>query len=380
MKKNYKTSWITAAAATAGLVLFMTGNASAAITQQCGYCHTMHNSQDGAGSMLTPVGMGGSSSTINGALLRWDCIGCHTGNNEGAVPFVLRTDGEPGYVNGDDATGTANNSLAGGDFYWVDTGTDSTGHNVDLVIAADVAIGETPPGWDNTVDTDIHDAAASWSTQLTCSGTYGCHGDNSVDDSMASVSGAHHGQVDGTVDGTTVAKSYRFLNGILGKEDADHEYSRQANDHNQYKAVDRAKTDAADLGAQTTSTISYLCAKCHGKFHQGATDDGSVNASNAWIRHPTEYDIGNSSNAAYEAYGTTYLTAVPVGSTAVDSTLSTIAHDSDQAIVTCISCHRAHGSPYADLLRWDYATDCFATGSSGTAANCGCFKCHTDKD
>jgi predicted CXXCH cytochrome family protein len=40
------------------------------------------------------------------------------------------------------------------------------------------------------------------------------------------------------------------------------------------------------------------------------------------------------------------------------------------AIVTCISCHRAHGSPYYKLLRWDYA------GSIST----GCAYCHTSKD
>jgi len=52
-------------------------------------------------------------------------------------------------------------------------------------------------------------------------------------------------------------------------------------------------------------------------------------------------------------------------------------NNADDAIVTCISCHRAHGSQYADLLRWDYAT---MTAHNGTTGNVGCFQCHTSKD
>jgi len=48
--------------------------------------------------------------------------------------------------------------------------------------------------------------------------------------------------------------------------------------------------------------------------------------------------------------------------------------------VTCISCHRPHGSPYPDMLRWDYANDC-NTGNADTATEpCGCYSCHTTKD
>jgi hypothetical protein len=50
----------------------------------------------------------------------------------------------------------------------------------------------------------------------------------------------------------------------------------------------------------------------------------------------------------------------------------------DIAIVTCISCHRAHGSEYADLLRWDYTAG--TSAGSGTNLNSGCFVCHTTKD
>ena len=72
----------------------------------------------------------------------------------------------------------------------------------------------------------------------------------------------------------------------------------------------------------------------------------------------------------------------PVGSTdaamgAAGTVNSTVLQAAGDAIVTCISCHRAHGTPYADLLRWDYSNNCNA-GSDN--ADCGCFQCHTTKD
>ncbi|RLA81698.1 MAG: hypothetical protein DRG33_00080, partial [Deltaproteobacteria bacterium] len=40
--------------------------------------------------------------------------------------------------------------------------------------------------------------------------------------------------------------------------------------------------------------------------------------------------------------------------------------------VQCLSCHRAHGSPYPDMLRWDYRN------WPGGGMN-GCAVCHTSK-
>ncbi|NOR60144.1 MAG: hypothetical protein GQ469_05880, partial [Methanosarcinales archaeon] len=47
-------------------------------------------------------------------------------------------------------------------------------------------------------------------------------------------------------------------------------------------------------------------------------------------------------------------------------------------MVMCLSCHRAHGSPYPDALRWDYTK--MVAGDAGNWAGTGCFKCHADKD
>ncbi|MBU4209516.1 MAG: hypothetical protein KKD12_07595 [Proteobacteria bacterium] len=45
-------------------------------------------------------------------------------------------------------------------------------------------------------------------------------------------------------------------------------------------------------------------------------------------------------------------------------------------VVMCLSCHGAHATAYADILRWDY-TGMVTGGSSNTT---GCFVCHTTKD
>ena len=96
--------------------------------------------------------------------------------------------------------------------------------------------------------------------------------------------------------------------------------------------------------------------------------------SGVWIRHPSDVLIPN--EGEYAAY-TTYNPLAPAAKqtlTAGMETSDTVTPGSD--IVTCISCHRPHGSPYPDMLRWNYDT-CDA----GTANDeCGCYVCHTAKD
>lgn len=46
-------------------------------------------------------------------------------------------------------------------------------------------------------------------------------------------------------------------------------------------------------------------------------------------------------------------------------------------MVFCLSCHRAHGSPYPDMLRFDYSE---MQAGGGGATGTGCFKCHSAKD
>ncbi len=368
-------------------VVVMYGYADA-ISGVCSNCHTMHNSQDGASI---------TGGAPNDQLLNFGCVGCHTAStgpqdtNRG--PAILHTT-SPGALATDQGGGE---TLAGGDFYWVDNGDDAKGHNViDLpnVSGADGNMpgsGLTPPGWDpvatgsSFVAGQVAGGEATWTSQLTCAGQYGCHGDHSVAGSFPGIQGAHHNNAGGTASqattATTVGNSYRFLWGIKGLEEVDWNWSETAAKHNEYYGEDN--TVARDAGGLASygsrDTMSFLCAECHGVFH--GTIDSNAASGSPWVRHPTDIVLPNSGEyAEYNNDGGgsagPYSLEVPVARPAVPAdctNCSTVTPGTD--IVMCLSCHRAHGSPVNDNLRWDYATMI-----SGGGATNGCFTCHNDKN
>lgn len=358
-------------------VVLIAGSAYA-ISGVCSNCHTMHASQNG-----TLMGDG-----PHDYLLLYSCVGCHSGaagssTTANGAPIVLRTSGTPAGTGG-------GMSLAGGDFYWVDQGSDAKGHNVDVVVGSDVAIsaniGNQPPGWvSGTTDGANNTIAdATWTVQLTCAGSYGCHGDHSVSGNDAGIKGSHHGNP-GTnsqiTNPTTVGNSYRFLDRIKGKEDASWNWSENASNHNEYFG----STYNDPTGTIDKGTISFSCAECHGDFHTTADVGGTTTP---WLRHPTDIVLfsGNRGTTEYSMYNggngtlSTYSLVAPVARGTVPASSSSDVYvaqtDDDGAIVMCLSCHRAHGSEYADILRWDYAT--IQAGQGG--GNIGCFICHTTKD
>jgi predicted CXXCH cytochrome family protein len=325
----------------------------------------MHNSQNG----LSTVVSGPTPSLLNN-----NCVGCHSGTNAGnGTPFVFNT-GAPIY--GETGTENSTTTLAGGSFYWVNdaAGGDAAGHNVEGLASADATF-PTPPGFGSgfaAADGTLVGNGGGWpaNTQVTCAGVYGCHGTHDQVDDVQAVKGGHHSAAHGSVvpgSSPTSADSYRMLVGIAGYEDSDWEYtvSDGSIDHNQYKGVD------GPIGTDT-STIGYLCGECHGQFHQ------NTNSSSPWLRHPTDFDMANSTRADYAAYngGTgannPYSVITPVASVSINAPLSVVTPDTanDDTIVTCISCHRAHGTPYYKSLRWDYAN-----GIGGYCTNC-----HTSKN
>lgn len=337
----------------------------AKVTGQCGNCHTMHFSQGGA----APLDVKGNTATgPNDALLNTNCIGCHQGINSGGIrptPYVLQTS-EPAYS----STGTEGTSttLAGGNFYWVISSAlgDATGHNVSGIADVDGRLGTTPPG-------------GTEGAQLTCAGTSGCHGDRTVSGEVKSMLKSHHANdMTKWKDGSTLAKSYRFLYSVQGWEDLQYEYRPASNRHNKYYGIDRTSETENNNG-----TISSLCAKCHGNFHQGAGKiaSGTFGSSGVWLRHPTDFDMGRASSTdEYTAYnggsGSNNLYSVisPVATASKTELInSTIYTAADDAIVMCLSCHRAHGTPYQAILRWDYKA------WPGGGYN-GCAVCHTTKD
>ncbi|MBU0945745.1 MAG: hypothetical protein KJ804_19125 [Proteobacteria bacterium] len=319
----------------------------------------MHNSQDNL--WVT------DSGAPNPALLVADCIGCHTGQNNGinTVPYVFSTT-PPQYS--DTGTEADTNTLSGGNFYWVSNVDDRRGHNIFGLAGPDATL-TLPPGGD-----------ATFTGQLRCAGSMGCHGDRTVSEQISAVKGSHHYK-DHAIwqSGNTLATSYRMLNGIQGFGDDSYEYHPTDLQHNKYYGLDRtAEAETAE------GSISGQCAQCHKFYHNGAsslTTSGTF-GTGVWLRHPTDYDMSNAvSSNEYQLYNNSatygdniYSVISPVATADTSTTVnSKIFSQANDAVVMCLSCHRAHGSPYPAALRWDYK-------AWPAAGYNGCAVCHTAKN
>lgn len=328
------------------LLLLGVTSAYAAVSGSCANCHTMHNSQGG----VSEIDEGPSGSLTKGT-----CVGCHTGNNtvNGVMPYVFSPDG-PTY-------GT--DTLAGGNFYWV-TQDGKKGHNVKGIptMLEDGILNKAPGGIATCSETTgCHDSLFDIPTKAT--GCEGCH-----------LAPKHHAarQVEG-MPAKQEHGYFRFLSGHVGDligshgvegiEDIDWQHSKSETDHNEYLGVVSNNSTGGFAGVGGNTMTAY-CTGCHGNFHVQQNTMGS------WIRHPSDAKLP--SDGEYTAY-TVYDPEVPVARDAFNGVESTV--DSDD-MVMCLSCHRAHGSPYDDMLRWDYDTMIISGGSNdGT----GCFKCHSEK-
>ncbi len=324
--------------------LIFIDSADARVKGRCKDCHTMHNSR--GGMEVIRAGRVGpfASMTIGG------CLGCHGQNPNGTqniivqgnmrIPQVLHY-----FENGD---------LAGGNYIYVAEGHNpvySRGHNVEGISLQENPPMNAPPGFMAGVNIPGGTGPAFWSSQkqLTCAGTWGCHGNRTIEDQFASMSRAHH-EDDSEIDGSTVGKSYRFLYGIVGKEHRNWEYLASVNDHNGYKG---------DQTHSSTNTISYLCGECHAKFHPstnlGGSDEGGHAYNSVWRRHPSDISFSGVHadylDSEYQDY-VQYSLESPV------AYQNPTGHESKvdmESIIMCLSCHRAHASPYPDILRWDYS-------------------------
>ncbi len=307
----------------------------------CSDCHTIHNSQGGAAvafKMNASYTGYDTDATPNEMLLVSDCIGCHSSTGSATivdnVPIVF-------------STGAFSNPLAGGNFSYVRTD-DTYGHNVTGIKAQDGTLGLTPPG------------GSAMTSQLTCAGEFGCHGDRtSGKTNFSGMNKSHHIDDSGGTTGASTGLSYRFLDGVLGKEDADWEQDNVNTSHNEYKGSTGSSTE----------TVSYLCAQCHNDFHTWEGGPLEVGTASPWLRHPTDVALKNTGE--YANY-TTYSMTAPVARPNPDAVPSTSQVTPGTDIVMCLSCHRSHGSPYYKAMRWDIKT-------LGTAVS-GCGVCHTSKN
>ena len=349
MKKSLNI--LTIMLAVAAMVGLMSMPAMAKVTGVCGNCHTMHNSQGGTNMMINTTIDGTSGGTHGGgypALTRGSCVGCHTGDPDaGSTPYVSSTSSPDGGY------------LAGGNFWYV-TQDSANGHNVKGVpgIVADSTLTEAPGNQHSCGPSSCHatlfapDATIIGGGALD-TGCQGCH-----------LEPKHHAPQQTAGAPALEANGYfRFLsshisstNGVHGIEDDDWEFDATASNHNEY------------LGSTTSAnnTMTGYCVGCHGDFH-------TQEASGNWIRHPSDAVLP--STGEYTGY-TTYNPIVPVARPDLGAIAATelVANNSD--MVMCLSCHRAHGTPYGDLLRWNYGE--MLAGDNTKSG--GCFVCHTAKN
>jgi predicted CXXCH cytochrome family protein len=156
---------------------------------------------------------------------------------------------------------------------------------------------------------------------------------------------------------------------VKGYGDADWEQTNSTVKHNWYKGVS-VKYTTQGTKLATHQSITSFCAGCHSAFHDSDEISGEDGYKSPWLRHPTDILIWNKGGEyTGRDYKDAYSVEAPVAWTNID------APTKETAVVMCLSCHRPHGSPYKDLLRWDYSTMIAGGGGSG-----GCFTCHTTKD
>jgi len=117
----------------------------------------------------------------------------------------------------------------------------------------------------------------------------------------------------------------------------------------------RGGAGAEEIGRHTAyiSGMSEWCANCHEGMHSAMTSG---------LVHPVDVTLGAEISTNYNAYvtssemsgdqATAYLPLVPFEDDA--NTTSGTGGTTSASKVMCLTCHRAHASPYADAGRWDF--------------------------
>jgi predicted CXXCH cytochrome family protein len=306
-----------------GLLLVFSGTSMAfhdAGVAQCGGCHTMHNSEDGA--LVDPNSPDGNDWLLIDETPSDVCLSCH-GTSHGSV-FVSDPLAPPRLIGAGNFTylleDNLNDGHGGGDTLddgsWVDPiPGDAAGHNINAP-----SMGVGPDGTLSTAPGGTFPAS-----QLGCSSCHDPHGNTNFR--------LLYGQGRTVQDGL-----YTFVNnapvatglGIFGGAP-----EGNAN-HTAYN-----------------SGMSGWCGNCHGDYHN----------NNTQLIHPSGSAIGGTIANTYNLYNGTedqlgglqtsaYLAAVPFEDGA--NTTTSTAGPNGSGRVMCLTCHRAE--------RWSLGFQCNPAG------------------
>ena len=372
-----------------GLIFMSYKVAFAYVSGVCSKCHAMHFSQspwpmgwqvEGPNNYLLVKPSGGTHCS--------SCVACHSSDTSSTykdldgcmVPVVF-------YFGGSAPT----EYLAGGNFWWVkdDKGGDDTkGHNV-FEGEGDDYLTEAPGGKvgcgkANSCHANLHlPVEGMMGEGAVLNGKYGCEG--------CHIQVRHHARDHPNFESGYVNTAdqgwYRFLCGhnggapetfgVEGFEYKDWEagqpdLTQGTAQHNEYLGEEHSGGWGFSLGQTTTA----FCTGCHGDFHF------EQKSGTFWVRHPSDAVIPNTAGSEYADTGGVshlYDPLSPVAKITVDTTPDTTVNPGTD-MVMCLSCHRPHGSPYPDLLRWDYTQQIAGSDPDEVTLDQGCFYCHTTKD
>ncbi|MFH1147067.1 MAG: cytochrome c3 family protein [Pseudomonadota bacterium] len=326
--------------------------------------------------------VGGPAETgPSSSLTRGTCVGCHSSTDSSTIK-VIGSSRIPVVYN----TVAPVNELAGGNFYWVVQKGAEYGHNVMTIPRMTQDGLTTAPGSPTSLGgicASCHDRIADCTS---------CHYPYHHGDGAAPVVGSDAQTTD------TKAVYYRFLangsnahsgGGVMGIEDSDWEQTKSPDDHNVYAGGSIHRQGAEGMLGYDDGSMANYCAGCHTRLHNIA-DGGSASP---WLRHPNNYCLPDDRSREYYFYNSSsgtgtgpYNPDAPVARQdilAYTGDLSTVRPGEGKDQVFCLSCHRPHGTPYKDILRWAYSPDeggAMIAGTTGAGAKKGCFICHTTKD
>ena len=310
------------------------------------------------------------------------CVNCHSSDTSSTTYDIDVGSGKTVTVPVVYYTGASapTEYLAGGNFWWLAQGEDDKGHNVfennpddKHALAPGAAVGcYSVTGMCHQ---NIHQTNTLGMPGLI--GRQGCTKCHMVEDDFGSFPprGYHHADDSNPVVGSDVGDTdgyFRYLighqgglgYGVCGIEDSGWQANTAPGIHNEYLGFSGSKTAVGGLSV-LGHTMTGFCTGCHGNFH---VEQSGGN----WVRHPSDSVLPDETpDSEYEAY-TQYNPEAPVSRPSLTGWTvpsSTVTAGTDMSM--CLSCHRAHGSPYPHMLRWD-PTD--------TAANGSCATCHTRKE
>jgi len=336
----------------------------------------MHNSQGGT-AIGVQIGYAPTSGAKESLLRANGCLGCHatTGSGStgvGGAPIVYNTS-QPNY--GDSQPDGKKIGLAAGNFYWTTEASasgQSRGHSL-----AGIPYGDdtTLPNYQRgSCGTNCH-------TQLSDKGCDSCH-----------LPAHHKGDSSG---GWADANDgyYRFLGpirtsqggsddhqwGVRGYEDPDWQKTSASSDHNEYSGE-----------ADTTGyhSISRHCG-CHYLTWPGTCQNFPVHWTTLpFPPYPVVPDTYHQATKVLPILGSTwtgynpggvgvppspYSPLLPIARkiiTSYTSPSATVTHNSNDTLM-CLTCHRAHASPYNKMLRWDNSA------AWDALPNTSCKGCHS---